>query len=92
MTVGKDVVGSIAGQGQISEIPRGRFAPDAIGSIFPDVVKLLFFKRAGQRMDAHLMEFDMLRQKAEARTISGSDFPDEFVSVLRAQTSGLAKK
>ena len=33
-------------------------------------------------MDAYLMEFEVLRKKAEARVVIGGWFPDEFASML----------
>ena len=42
---GKDVIGNADGVEQILEILRGRFAHDAIGSIFQDMAKFMYFKR-----------------------------------------------
>ena len=42
-------------------------------------------------MDTYLLEFDMLRQKAESRMQMGAGFPDEFVSALDMQNAGLSK-
>ena len=91
MAVGRDVVGNTDGADQISQTSRERCAPDAIGSSFQDMAKFTYCERTGQNTDAALMEFDMLRQKAEARMISGSGFPDEFVSVLLTKDAALPK-
>ena len=73
MSVGKDVIGNVAGAAHILRILRERVASDAIDSIFQDMVKA---------MDTYPMEFDVLRRKAEARMLMRSGYPDEFVSVL----------
>ena len=91
MTIGKDATGEIDGAGQILRIPGERFAPDAIDSIFQDVAKFAYFKRADQATDTRLMEFHMLRQNAEARMILGRGAPDEFASAPCAQNAARAK-
>ena len=75
LTIGKDVVGNLDGVDQILKILRNRFAPDKADCIFQDISKFLYFKRTTQDMDTYLLEFDMLRQRAEARL-------NEFASVL----------
>ena len=65
--VGQNVVGYSDGVGRVLGILRGSFAPDAIDSIFQDMAKCLCFTHTDQFTGAYLMEFDMLRQKAEAR-------------------------
>ena len=89
--VGKDAIGSADGVARISCILRERFAPDASDSGLQDVAKFMFCKRAAQDMDTYLMEFGVLRRKAEARALFGGGFPDEFVSVLRMQNTVLSK-
>ena len=69
------------------EISRERFAPDAFGSIFQDMAKFMNFKRTDQDMDTYLMEFDILRRKAEARMIKGGGFPDGIASVPSARNA-----
>ena len=46
------------------------------------MAKFSYFKRAGQDADTNVMEFEILRQKAGARVVAGSGFPDEFASAL----------
>ena len=70
--VGKDVVGNNDGVEQILNISRNRFAPDKVGCIFQDIAKFLYFKRTTEDMDTFLLEFDISRQKAEARMSSRS--------------------
>ena len=43
MSVGKDVVGNVDGVMHISRMLRERFVPDAIGSIFQDMVRFMYF-------------------------------------------------
>ena len=75
----------------IPHILRERFAPDAIDSVFQDVAKFMYFNRMDQKMGTYLLEFDMLRRKAEARMLIGSGFPDECVSALRTQNASLSE-
>ena len=42
-------------------------------------------------MDVSPMDFDALRERAEARKAMGGGAQDEFVSMLRAQNASLAK-
>ena len=91
VTAGKDVVGNLDGAEHIWQILTERFAPDAIDSILHAMAKFMHFKRTGQDMGTYLIEFDMLRRKAEARMIMGGGFPDEFASVLCMQNAALAK-
>ena len=65
VTAGEDVIGNLYRLEQMLRIPRKCFAPDAIGSIFQDVVTLMYFRRADPEIDANLVDFDALRQKAE---------------------------
>ena len=91
MTVAKDVIGKIDVEEPILEILRKRFAPDAIDSILQEMVKFTYFTRTDQNMDATLMKFAKLSQKAEAGMLMGSGFPDECVPVLCMQNAALAK-
>ena len=91
MRVGKDVIGNSDGAEQILKISRECYAPDDIDIIFQDVAKFMYFRRLAQTMDTYLVEFDMLRLKAESRMLMGAGFPEEFVSVLCMQNAGLAE-
>ena len=42
-------------------------------------------------MDTYIMEFEMLREKAESRMVMGPGFPDAFVSVLCMQNAALTQ-
>ena len=48
-------------------------------------------KGADQLTDAYVMEFDVLRKKAEARMAMGRGFPDDFVSILRMLNASLSE-
>ena len=50
------------------------------------------FDGTDQTMDTYLMEFDMPRQKAEARMPMGSGFSDEFAPAPCMQTAAQSKK
>ena len=89
--MGKDVIGNLDGVDSILRILRNRFAPDRIDCIFQDIQKFSHLTRTTQDMDTYLLEFEMLRQKAEARFDMGTGFPDEFASVLCIQNAALSK-
>ena len=91
MSVDRDVIGNLNGAEQILRILRERFAPDAIDSIFQDMVTFVYFERAGQNMATYIMEFEMQREKAESRMLAGSGFPGAFVSALCTQNAALSK-
>ena len=91
MSAGRDVLGNLDGAEQISRILRERFAPDAIDLIFQDMAKFTYSKRAGQKMGTYIMEFEMLREKAESQMLMGSGPPDAFVSVMCTQNAALSK-
>ena len=90
-SVGRDVIDNSDGAERISRISRERLAPDAIDSIFQNVVKVMYFKRTDQKMDMHVMVFEMLREKAESRMLMRSGFPDAFVPAPRTQNAALSK-
>ena len=91
LNAGRREIGNLDGVGQISRISRERFAPDAIDSISQDMEKFLYFTRTEQTMDTYIMEFEMLRGKAESRLLLGPGFLNAFVSVLRMQNAALSK-
>ena len=75
LAAGKDVVSNIDGVAQISRILRERPAPDAIDSIFQDIMKFSRFKRPGQNMDTFPVEFDMSRQEPRSAWLWDVVFP-----------------
>ena len=91
VAAGTDAIGNSGGAEENLKFCRIRFAPDVIDSIFQDMVKFMNFRRSGQDADTHLMEFDVLRQKAESRMITGGRFPDEFVLAVCTQNASSAK-
>ena len=42
-------------------------------------------------MDTYTMEFDMRREEAESRMVSGSGLPDEFASAFRMRNAALTR-
>ena len=59
----------------------------AIDAENQEVAKLLNLERADQASDVYLMDFDVSREKAEARMVMGGGFPNEFVSILCVQNA-----
>ena len=86
---GKDLIANQDGAQQILRILRERFAPDAIDAIIQEVAKFMNFKRADQTMDVYLLEFDVLREKAQAQMATGGGFPGEFASAHCMQNAAL---
>ena len=87
----RDVIGNLDGAAQILRTPRARFAPDAIDSILQEMAKFMSFRRTGQNMGTHIMEFEMLRKKAASRMLLGSGFPSALVSALCIENAALPK-
>ena len=65
--MGRDAIGNSDGAAHFLRILRERVAPGAIGSIFQDMARFMYFGRPVQNMGTYLMELDMLRRKAGAR-------------------------
>ena len=82
LPVGRDVIDNLDSAEHISKISRGRFAPDAIYSIFQDMVKFLHFERSLRTMDTYI---------TESRMVTGPGFPGAFVSVTCMQNAALAE-
>ena len=61
MAAGRDVLMDHDGAKKISALLRDYFAPEAVGSVYQEVVQFLQFKRATQRTDGNLARFDLLR-------------------------------
>ena len=55
------------------------------------MVRFMHFERTDQNMDTYIMEFAMLRDEAESRTVMASGFPGASVSVLRMQNAALTE-
>ena len=55
MSVRTDAVRRADGAAQILRSLRELFAPDAIDSISQDMVKSLYFERAGQNLETYLL-------------------------------------
>ena len=72
--------------------PRGSiFAPDKVHSINQGVGRFLQFRRAGQTIDGYIVEFDLLRRKAEPGMQIGGGFPEACVPVLCMQQAALSR-
>ena len=55
------------------------------------MVKFMNSKRTDQNMDTYIMEFEMLRERAESRMLMRSGFPAACVSALCVQNAALPK-
>ena len=77
---------------QILRILKDHFAPEAIDAVFKDVGKFEKFKRTDQSLDTYLLEFEVLRHKAEARMEMGSGFPEEHAAFLVMKAASLSQR
>ena len=84
---GKDHFANDDGVRHFLRILRERCVPDATDAIGQGGAMFMRFRLAGQTTDVYVMEFDVLREKAEARMATGGGFPDEFVSIGCAQNA-----
>ena len=67
------------------------FAPDAIGSVYPEAPRFSQLKRTAQTADEYLARMDLLRRKDESRAQMGGLPPNTFVSILRLQNASLSR-
>ena len=68
------------------------FLPDATDQVFQDVQRFLHYKRTDQPMERFILDFDVLRRKAERRIQTGFQFPDPFVSILCMTNACLSRQ
>ena len=67
---------------EVLQVLKQYFLPDASDHVYQDVWKFLHHKRTDQTMERFLLEFDLLRNKAERKIQVGFRFPDAFISIL----------
>ena len=79
MAAGSDVIIDGDDAGETLTIPREFLATEAADPAYLEVVRFLQFKRAGRTTDAFLVEFDVLRRKAESKVETAGAFPGAFV-------------
>ena len=82
---------NVEGAEKALKIPCEKFAPDAVDSIFQDVVQFSQFEKAGQRAAVILVEFDKLRRKAESKIQMGGAAPRQFASALYVEKATLPR-
>ena len=58
------------------------FSPGASDHVYQDVWEFIHHKKTDQTMERFLLEFDLLRSKAERKIQTGFQFPDSFISAL----------
>ena len=62
---------------------RSRFAPEAADASRQQVMRFTNYRRTDQSIDEYIVEFDLLRRKAESKMEVGAGFPGRFASILR---------
>ena len=91
MSAGMDVVLDNEGARRNLRILHEPFAPDEVDGIYQEAVQFLHFKGADQTAEVFLLEFDVLRRRAESRAATGGGFPGEFVPAQRMKNASLSK-
>ena len=66
------------GVAKIRKVLRDYFAPNAAGSFYREVGRVLRLKRTAQTMGDYLVRFDLLRRKAELGTQMGEVVPRDL--------------
>ena len=77
------------GVARILEVLRNYFAPEAADAIYRQVMRFTQYRRAEQPADEFIVEFDLLRRKAESKMGMGTGFPEQFASIWRMRYAGL---
>ena len=90
MTAWGDLIMDMGGAETSLAITRDYFAPEAGDSVYQEDVRLLQFNRADLITDVYLVEFDVLRRKAESKMQKGRALPGALVSVLHMQNAALS--
>ena len=90
MAVGSDVITGNSGAGQVLNFSREYPAPESVDSVNQEANLFSQFKTADQTLDAHIVEFDLLRQK-ESRMQMGGAFPGALAHVLRMRNAALPR-
>ena len=75
----------------ILKVLRSYLQPDALGRMRQRATKSSQNKRADQPTERYLLEYDVLRRKAEARAIAGRESPDACASALFSRNAALSK-
>ena len=66
----------------VLQVLKQYFSPDASDHVYQDVWEFINQKKTDQTMERFLLEFDLLRTKAERKIQKGFQFPDSFISAL----------
>ena len=67
---------------EVLQVLKQYLLPDASDHAYQDVWEPHQHKRTDQTTDRFLLEFDLLRTKAERKIQEGFQFPDSFISAL----------
>ena len=74
----------------MKKILRNYLAPEAVGSIYQEVVRFLYYFRTDQSIDKFSAEYDLSRRKAKPKMDMGEGFPEAFESILGIHNAALA--
>ena len=87
-----DVIAGPDGAKRISELLRDYFAPEALDSVYQEVVRFSQFGRAAQTTDGFLVRLDLPHKKAASKKQGGGwAFPEVFASALRMPNASLSR-
>ena len=92
MLQGGSYLGNQDGAARILCILRNYVAPEAADAIRRQAMLLSHARRADQRIDAFIVEFDLLGRNAESNMGMGAGFPGPSISILLVNTAGLPRQ
>ena len=88
---GGDILDHSDGVSGILDVLRNCLAPEAVDAIRQQVMRYARCRRADQSIGEYVVEFDLLRRRAESKMEMGAGSPDQFVSILRMDNAALAR-
>ena len=91
MAAGSDMIRGGNGADQNQNISREYFAPDAVDSVYREIVRSLHIKKTGQTMDVFSVEFDVHRRQGGWRMQTGGAAAGALASALRMQNAALSR-
>ena len=80
--VGGDHLDSNDGVLRRLDILKNYLASEAVGPIYREVACVLQYRRTAESIDEDIVEFDLLRHKAESKMEMGAGFPEALVPIL----------
>ena len=92
LAAGRDATTNTDGVEKTLATWRDYFAPAVVDPVYKEMVYFPQFKRTGQTMDVHVLEYDSLRRKAGPKKQMGWEFPEAFVLALCMHRAALSRR